>query len=69
MVGILVEFYRVVSVIRSWVQNHYYDFTEDPKLVQDLTDFIENGLIQNKMEKAGQQLKKALSKIVSFLRD
>ncbi|MCP9264846.1 Son of sevenless-like protein 1 [Dirofilaria immitis] len=33
--------HRVLSVIRQWVNNHWYDFEHNPVLLQDLCSFLE----------------------------
>eukprot|EP01102_Stenamoeba_stenopodia_P014624 TRINITY_DN4881_c0_g1_i2.p1 TRINITY_DN4881_c0_g1~~TRINITY_DN4881_c0_g1_i2.p1 ORF type:complete len:1169 (+),score=349.70 TRINITY_DN4881_c0_g1_i2:173-3679(+) len=53
---------RVFNVIKTWVSTYYYDFAEDPKLVQQLQEFINNTLMTTNMEKAAEQLQKILQR-------
>jgi len=51
-------------VMKTWVSTYYYDFADDPKLVQQLQEYINNTLMTTNMEKAAEQLQKILQRKV-----
>ncbi|KAL3985331.1 RasGEF domain family protein [Acanthocheilonema viteae] len=54
---------RVLSVIRQWVNNHWYDFEHNPVLLQDLCLFLEetdsHGKVINQYKKWCKSIKRA----------
>ena len=32
--------YRVLNVLKQWVEKHYYDFEASPQLLRDLKAFV-----------------------------
>lgn len=53
--------HRVLSVIRQWVNNHWYDFEHNPVLLQDLCSFLEetdsHGKVINQYKKWCKSIK------------
>uniref|UniRef100_A0A1I8EUC8 RasGEF domain-containing protein n=1 Tax=Wuchereria bancrofti TaxID=6293 RepID=A0A1I8EUC8_WUCBA len=53
---------RVLSVIRQWVNNHWYDFEHNPVLLQNLCSFLEetdsHGKVINQYKKWCKSIKK-----------
>ena len=52
---------RVFNVIKTWLDKHFYDFENDPTLVNDLLVFTET-LGKTGMEKSAIFLKEFLSR-------
>lgn len=56
---------RVFNVLKAWVQTHFYDFSSDTSLTNTLLEFINTSMLGSgnmAMEKAGEQLKRLITK-------
>ncbi|KAI1309043.1 Protein son of sevenless [Halotydeus destructor] len=53
--------FRVLNVIRHWVDQHYYDFARDPVLLQKLVNFLE------RLYKVCQNMKKWVDSILKTI--
>lgn len=60
-ISFIVNFYRVLSVIRQWVNNHWYDFEHNAVLLNDLCSFLEetdsHGKVINQYKKWCKSIK------------
>lgn len=55
--------FRVLNVLRHWIDNHYYDFERDNQLLQKLTDFLDEKVATcRNMRKWCEHLKKVLKR-------
>ncbi|VDK70156.1 unnamed protein product [Litomosoides sigmodontis] len=57
---------RVLSVVRQWVNNHWYDFENNPVLLQDLCSFLEetdsHGKVINQYKKWCKSIKTCIER-------
>lgn len=49
-------------MLKQWLLQHFYDFQEEPKLLEWLNKFIEEVMIPEAMVSAGEQLKNIVRK-------
>ena len=57
---------RVVNVLKHWVEKYFYDFENDPDLVNEFYDFIDTQIAQStRLANAGKQLRKLIEKKIS----
>lgn len=50
---------RVFNVLKSWIIHHYYDFENDPELVKNFHQFIQDKMAPT-MRSCATQLTKAM---------
>ena len=53
---------RVLNVFRHWVENHYYDFEQDPSLLDQLKEFVSTVKAKN-VQKWVSSIHRALAKV------
>eukprot|EP01104_Vermistella_antarctica_P019248 TRINITY_DN7456_c0_g1_i1.p1 TRINITY_DN7456_c0_g1~~TRINITY_DN7456_c0_g1_i1.p1 ORF type:complete len:968 (+),score=236.56 TRINITY_DN7456_c0_g1_i1:207-3110(+) len=53
---------RVFNVLKTWMQNHYYDFDNDRLLLRKVVDFIDADMTNAGMLKPATQLRQTLEK-------
>eukprot|EP01096_Ripella_sp_DP13-Kostka_P006829 TRINITY_DN2466_c0_g1_i8.p1 TRINITY_DN2466_c0_g1~~TRINITY_DN2466_c0_g1_i8.p1 ORF type:complete len:953 (-),score=400.95 TRINITY_DN2466_c0_g1_i8:17-2875(-) len=55
--------FRVMNVLKNWVEKYYIDFKQDTVLVQRVLDFIDKASVANQVvEKPGSQVKTLIAK-------
>ena len=54
--------FRVLNVLRHWVESHYYDFDRDPELLSRLKEFVGSVTAKN-MQKWVVSIHRALKKV------
>ena len=62
---------RVLNVLHHWVKDHYYDFQQDPSVLEQLKEFVGTVKAKN-MQKWIASIHRALSKVsgdIMFTRD
>jgi son of sevenless-like protein len=62
----LLNSFRVVNVLRHWVDFHYYDYQRDQELLTRLHTFI-TSVKGKKMQKWVAALNRALDKVYTYL--
>lgn len=55
-------FTRVFNVLKQWLIQHFYDFRDEPKLLDRLNHFIDEVMIPEAMISAGEQLRNVIKK-------
>ena len=54
--------FRVMNVLRHWIDNHYYDFERDPALLDTLIDFLKSKNSVRNMRKLIENLLKMIDR-------
>lgn len=62
----MILYARVLNVLRHWVENHYYDFEQEPSLLEQLKEFVSTVRAKN-MQKWVASIHRALSKVTFIL--
>lgn len=62
MIYRLMFFFRVLNVLRHWVENHYYDFEQDTAALDHLKEFVGTVKAKN-VQKWVSSIHRALAKV------
>ncbi|EFA83616.1 RasGEF domain-containing protein [Heterostelium album PN500] len=53
---------RVCSILKIWIDKHFYDFEKNPQLLKDFEHFIKVTLVEDGMEKISQNIQRNIAR-------
>ncbi|KAJ5066860.1 guanine nucleotide exchange factor [Anaeramoeba ignava] len=53
---------KIISIINQWIKSHFYDFTNDPSLQKEISNFLDEAIELEIFKKPAQHVKSMIAK-------